>query len=156
MTSAIANTDVSASPRRDANCIFCKIIAGQIPCHKLYEDDRVLAFLDIGPLSQGHCLIIPKEHYTTIDQMPADLACACAAVLPKLSKAIITATGAAGWNVLQNNGAIAGQEVNHVHFHIIPRTDDDGLGYRWLAGTLDGDTAKQLIKAITAKLQNSE
>ena len=154
MASATANTNVSASPRHDANCLFCKIAAGQIPCHKLYEDDHVLAFLDIGPLSPGHCLIIPKEHYATLDQMPADLASACAAVLPKLSKAIITATGAAGWNVLQNNGAIAGQEINHVHFHIIPRADGDGLGYRWSPGTLDGDTAKQLIEAIAAELQN--
>lgn len=154
MASTTAKTDVSALPRSDADCIFCKIVAGQIPCHKLYENDCVLAFLDIGPLSRGHCLVIPKEHYTTIDQMPADLASACAAVLPKLSKAIVTATGAAGWNVLQNNGAIAGQEVNHVHFHIIPRADGDGLGYRWLAGTLDGDTAKQLIKTITAELQD--
>jgi len=152
MASATANTDVSASPKRDANCIFCKIVAGQIPCHKLYENENVLAFLDIGPLSRGHSLIIPKEHYTTIDQMPADLVSACATVLPKLSKAIITATGVAGWNVLQNNGAIAGQEVNHVHFHIIPRANGDGLGYRWTPGTLDGDTAKPLIKAITTEL----
>lgn len=154
MAPATANTDASASPRCDADCIFCKIIAGQIPCHKLYEDDRVLAFLDIGPLSPGHGLIIPKEHYTTIDQMPAGLVSACAIVLPKLSKAIITATGATGWNVLQNNGAVAGQEVSHVHFHIIPRTEGDGLGYRWPAGTFNGDTAKRLIKAITAEMQN--
>lgn len=154
MASATENTDISVSPRRDAHCIFCKIIAGQIPCHKLYEDDRVLAFLDIGPLSSGHCLIIPKEHYITIDQMPADLASACATILPQLSKAIITATGATGWNVLQNNGAIAGQEVGHVHFHIIPRAGGDGLGYRWLAGTLDGDIAKRLVTAITSELQN--
>ena len=99
-------------------------------------------------------MIIPKEHYTTIDQMPADLASACAAILPKLSKAIITATGATGWNVLQNNGVIAGQEVGHVHFHIIPRAEGDGLGYRWLAGTLDGDIAKRLVTAITSELQS--
>ena len=153
MASAAANTDTSASSAHHADCIFCKIIAGQIPCHKLYEDDDVLAFLDIGPLSRGHCLIIPKEHYTTIDQMPAGLASACAAVLPRLSQAVVTATGAAGWNVLQNNGAIAGQEVSHVHFHIIPRSEGDGLGYRWPAGLLDSDTAEELVTAITAELQ---
>ena len=128
----------------DPNCIFCKIIAGEIPCWKIYEDDHVLAYLDIGPLSEGHCLIIPKKHYVTIDQMPADEAATCMAVVPKLSKAVIAATGAAGWNVLQNNHQVAGQAVDHVHIHIIPRNDGDGLGFRWPAGELDAETAKSL------------
>lgn len=133
-------------------CIFCKIVAGEIPCHRLYEDEHVLAFLDIGPLSRGHSLVIPKAHYETIDQMPPELAAACMAVVPRLSRAIVAATGARAWNVLQNNGKIAGQAVDHVHIHIIPRREDDGLGYRWPAGKLDADAAKQLVAAITAKL----
>ena len=88
-------------------CIFCKIVAGQIPCHKLYEDERVLAFLDVGPLSRGHTLVIPKGHYLTIDQVPAEVAAACGAVLPRLSRAVAAATGATAWNVLQNNGKAA-------------------------------------------------
>ena len=134
------------------DCIFCKIVAGQIPCHKLYEDEQVLSFLDIGPLSEGHCLVIPKAHHVTIDQLPPELASACAAVLPKLSRAVADVTGVAGWNVLQNNGAIAGQAVDHVHFHIIPRREGDGLGYRWPAGSLDQETAQRLVEQIIAKL----
>ncbi|QNN21108.1 HIT family protein [Planctomycetales bacterium ZRK34] len=136
----------------DPNCIFCKIIAGEIPCWKIYEDDHVLAYLDIGPLSEGHCLIIPKKHYVTIDQMPTDEAAACMAVVPKLSKAVIAATGAAGWNVLQNNHQVAGQAVDHVHIHIIPRNDGDGLGFRWPAGELDAETAKSLQSKIAEQL----
>lgn len=136
----------------DANCIFCKIVAGDIPCHKLYEDDNVLAFLDVGPLSRGHCLVIPKAHHVTLDQMPDELAGACAKVLPRLSRAVIKATGVKDWNILQNNGPLSGQAVGHVHFHIIPRVADDGLGFRWPAGKLEGDDAKVLVKAITQSL----
>ncbi len=137
----------------DTGCIFCKIVAGQIPCHKLYEDERVLSFLDIGPLSRGHCLVIPKAHYETIDATPGDLAGACAAVIARVSGAVRAATGATGFNVLQNNGAVSGQEVAHMHFHIIPRQANDGLGYRWLPGKLDAAGAATLIKAIGAGLE---
>ncbi len=135
-----------------SDCIFCKIVEGVIPCHKLYEDDTVLSFLDIGPLSRGHCLVIPKTHYPTLDEVPPAVAGACASVLPRLGRAVIETTGAPGWNVLQNNGVVAGQEVGHVHFHIIPRQDGDGLGYRWLADKLDTAVAAQLVEQITAKL----
>jgi histidine triad (HIT) family protein len=136
----------------DANCIFCRIIQGQIPCYKLYEDDRVLAFLDVGPLSRGHSLVIPKAHAVTLDQLSDEDAMACAKVLPRLSRALIKATGAPGWNVLQNNGPVAGQAVGHVHFHLIPRQDGDGLGYRWPAGKLDAADAKALVEKITQAL----
>jgi histidine triad (HIT) family protein len=133
----------------DPTCIFCKIIAGQIPCWKLHEDDDVLAFLDIGPLSEGHCLIVPKSHHVTIDQMSPEEAAACARLIPRLSRAVIAATGAPGWNVLQNNGPFSGQAVPHVHFHIIPRREGDGLGFRWPAGKLDKDVAQRLARQIT-------
>lgn len=136
----------------DPGCIFCKIVAGQIPCHKLYEDAHLLAFLDIGPLSRGHSLVIPKAHYATLDKMPDDLAASCAALLPRLSRALVAATGTGAWNVLQNNGSVSGQVVPHVHFHLIPRREGDGLGYRWPAGKLDAADAKTLIDAIRAKL----
>ena len=136
----------------DPNCIFCKIVAGQIPCWKLYEDEAVFSFLDIGPLSEGHCLIIPRKHYETIDQMGGEEVAACARLIPRLSRAVQQATGAAGWNVLQNNGPFSGQAVPHVHFHIIPRRQDDGLGYRWPAGKLDKQTAERLMDQITQRL----
>lgn len=134
------------------DCIFCKIIAGQIPNHTLHEDDRLLAFLDIGPLSTGHALVIPKDHYERLEQMPADLAAACGGLLPALARAILKQTGAPAYNILQNNGAIAGQVVPHVHFHIIPRAAEDGLGYRWNPGAIDHQQAASLALAIRQSL----
>lgn len=133
-----------------AQTIFTKILAGEIPCHRVYEDDKVLAFLDINPLSRGHVLIIPKEPAETLDQLSEDSAAAIGRVLPRLSRAVMAATGARDYNVLQNNGAPAHQAVFHVHFHIIPKFDDSGLGIDWPSGKLvDG---AQLAQAIAAKL----
>jgi len=133
-----------------AQTIFTKILAGEIPCHKVYEDDKVLAFLDINPLSRGHVLVIPKEPAETLDQLSDDSAAAIGRVLPRLSRAVMAVTGARHYNVLQNNGVPAHQAVMHVHFHIIPRFDDSGLGIDWPAGKLvDG---AQLAQAIAAKL----
>ena len=136
-----------------SDCIFCKIVAGQIPCYKLYENEAVLSFLDVGPLSPGHCLVIPKHHYARLDEVPPEVAGACGSILPRLGRAVLDATGASAWNVLENNGQIAGQEVDHVHFHIIPRQANDGLGYRWLPGKLDADQANDLVERIATKLQ---
>jgi len=142
----------------DDSCIFCKIIAGAIPCHKLYEDELVLAFLDVGPLSAGHALVIPKGHYKTIDQMPDEVAAAIGRCLPSLSRAILQATGSTDWNLLQNNGEPAGQEVLHAHFHIIPRakgTDlhqpipGNGLPKRvWPTTKIDHAEAGKLAESI--------
>ena len=136
----------------DTSCIFCKIIAGAIPCRKLHEDDRTLAFLDIGPLSRGHCLIIPKTHVVTLDQLDEDHAAAIGTLAPRLGRAVQQAVNCPGWNLLQNNGKTAGQVVMHVHFHIIPRTEGDPLGFRWPAGKLDPDVAAQLQSDITRHL----
>ena len=139
-----------------AETIFLKIIAGEIPCHKVYEDDQVFAFLDIGPLSSGHTLLIPKEPAETLDQLSDESAAALGRVLPRLSRAVLKATEATAFNVLQNNGASAHQAVMHVHFHIIPRfpeaTEAAGLGIEWPAGTLDNETGRQLAADIAAAL----
>lgn len=111
--------------------IFSKIIRGEIPSRKIYEDEHVFAFLDINPLATGHTLVIPKREVELLHELPADEAAAIARVLGMLGRQITEAVGAAGYNVLQNNGPEAGQVVPHVHFHIIPRAADDGLGYRW-------------------------
>src|SRR4029453_658413 len=99
--------------------VFSKILRGEIACHRIYEDDHVLAFLDVNPLSRGHTLVIPKEPAETIDQLSDEAAAALGRVLPRLSRAVLQATGARAFNVLQNNGAEAHQAVMHVHFHII-------------------------------------
>lgn len=143
----------SQATKQDPACIFCKIAAGQIPAHKVYEDDQVLAFLDVGPLSRGHVLIIPRSHYETLDQMPAETAAACLRVAPRLSRAVLQATGAKAFNLLQNNGRLAHQEVNHVHFHIIPKTEHGGLGITWPAGKLDPDDAQTLRQQIAQAMQ---
>ncbi len=136
-----------------ADTIFAKIIAGSIPCHKVYEDERVLAFLDINPISKGHTLVIPKEPVETLDQLSDETCAAIGRVLPRISRAVLKATGAYAFNVLQNNQALAHQAVMHVHFHIIPRYDDGtGLGIGWKAGKLDGAEGKQLAEAIAAKV----
>src|SRR5579862_5317867 len=104
-----------------ADTIFTKILKGEIPCHRVYEDEHVLAFLDIAPLSVGHTLIVPKEPAVTIDQLSDESAAAIGRVLPRLCRAIRRATGASAYNVLQNNGPAAHQAVMHVHVHIIPK-----------------------------------
>jgi histidine triad (HIT) family protein len=132
-----------------ADTIFSKIIAGEIPCHRVYEDDKVLAFLDINPLSQGHTLVIPKEPAVTIDQLSDDSAAAIGRVLPRLGRAVLRATGATAFNILQNNGVGAHQAVPHVHFHIIPKyADGAGLGIGWPARQLSGDEGQRLAATI--------
>ena len=134
--------------------IFTRILAGEIPCHRVYEDDKVLAFLDIGPLSPGHTLVIPKEPAETLDRLSDDAAAALGRVLPRLSRAVLRATGAQDFNVLQNNGAAAHQAVGHVHFHIIPKfSDGAGLGIDWPAGSLSPEDGERLAQAIAARLQ---
>ncbi len=135
-----------------AGTIFQKILDGEIPCHKVYEDDRVLAFLDLYPLSRGHTLVIPKEPAATLDQLSDDSAAAIGRVLPRLCRAVIKATGTGNVNILQNNGAAAHQAVFHVHFHIIPKEDNGaGLGLDWRAKTLDN--GGELAAAIAACLE---
>ncbi len=142
--------------------IFSKIIRGEVPSHKVYEDDFVIAILDIGPLSEGHTLVIPKEPAETLDQLGDDQAAAVGRVLPRIARAIMKVTGAKSYNILQNNGNDAGQAVPHVHFHIIPRFPDrgevvegapdkengPGLRVNWSPGTLTPEGAKDLGKHI--------
>lgn len=132
--------------------IFDKILSGDIPSHKVYEDEHVFAFLDIGPLSPGHTLVIPKERKAQLHQLSDDSAAALGRVLPRLCRAVMKATGATSYNILQNNGAPAHQAVFHVHFHIIPKIGDQGLGILWPAGKLDGQAGADLRARIEAAL----
>ncbi len=137
-----------------AGTIFAQIIDGQIPSHKVYEDEHVLAFLDIGPLSQGHTLVIPKEPAVTLDELSDDAAAAIGRALPRICRAVVAATGVSEYNVLQNNGRTAHQAVMHVHFHIIPKpAPGEGLGIDWPAGKLDDQEAKALAETIRVAIQ---
>ena len=141
------------SPQRDPDCIFCKIVAGEIPATKVLEDDQVLAFMDIGPVAQGHVLLIPKHHYERIDEMPPARAGAVLSQLPAIVAAAGLATGAAGVNVLQNNGRIAGQLVPHVHFHIIPRLPGGAFRFNWPAGEYPEGRMDELAGLIRQNIE---
>ena len=133
-----------------AETIFSKILSGDIPSYKVYEDDLVYAFLDIGPLSPGHTLVIPKEAAPTLDALSDESSAAIGRVLPRLCRAVMAATGTKEYNVLQNNGTSAHQAVMHVHYHIIPKPDAErGLGVGWPSTTLEQNDAQALAKAIT-------
>jgi histidine triad (HIT) family protein len=114
-------------------CLFCKMVAGQIPVTKIYEDEDVLAFLDIGPISDGHTLVIPKQHFEKLHDCPPELLGRVGSRLCKIAGAVVTAMNSDGYNVLCNNGRAAGQLVGHLHFHIIPRNAGDGVFDRWPA-----------------------
>lgn len=111
----------------DSDCIFCKIVAGEIPCAKVFETESCLAFLDIAPVNAGHALVLPKGHYPTLMDIPAELGSDLFQALSVVGKAVMEATGADGLNLMQNNFEAAGQLVHHAHFHLIPRFSDDGL-----------------------------
>ena len=133
--------------------IFSKIIRGEIPCYKVYEDDHVFAFLDIAPLSRGHVLVIPKEAVAMLHDLSENSAMAIGRALPKLCRAVMKATGVRAYNILQNNGTLAHQAVMYVHFHVIPKYDEgDGLGIRWGAKAIDKAGAEALAKSIADEL----
>ncbi|KAL2418209.1 Adenosine 5'-monophosphoramidase hnt1 [Exophiala dermatitidis] len=132
-----------------AACIFCKIVKGDIPCFKLFESDKVLAFLDIQPLSKGHALVIPKEHGEKLVDISDD---ALSEILPVVKK-LAAASGAENYNILQNNGRLAHQEVGHVHFHMIPKPNaTEGLGIGWPASPTDMDALKKLHAELKSKM----
>ncbi len=122
--------------------LFTRIINGEIPSHKVFEDAHVYAFLDIGPLSRGHLMVVPKEEAVTLDALSDESAAAIGRALPRLCRAVKRATGAKAYNVLQNNGVLAHQAVMHVHFHVIPRYETgEGLVLEWEAGKLQDGAA---------------
>ena len=139
-----------------SDCIFCKIVAGEIPCTRVFEDAAGLAFMDIGPISPGHTLLIPKKHYGAISEMPPDEVAALFRPVAALASAVQAAVGAEGLNVLQNNGACSGQAVAHLHIHFIPRWPGDGLGFRWPARKADFEVLKTQAEAIRQGLSKGK
>lgn len=139
-----------------ADCVFCKIIAGKIPCLKLYEDDAALAFLDIGPLAEGHALLVPKRHVARVEELPTEVLAGLMRPLPALARAVANVVGVEGYNVLVNTGAVAGQVVMHVHVHVIPRKSGDGLGFRWPAGKYEPGRGEALTEQIRQAIRISE
>ncbi len=136
-----------------SDCVFCRIVAGELPSSKLYEDDLVLSFLDIAPLAPGHSLVIPKNHYEFYPEVPADEAAAVVSAMLTIAPAVVASQGAEGFNLLLANGACAGQVVPHVHFHIIPRRAGDDLGFRWKHGSYAEGEMENVHRSILEQLK---
>lgn len=133
---------------QDEPSIFTKIIDGQMPCHKVFENEHVIAILDIQPLTRGHTLVIPKEPAPSFDQLSKEYAAALGAALPEICRGVLKATGATAYNLIQNNGREAGMSIAHVHIHIIPRYPDSTHSFLWEYGTIDHEDAKNLAESI--------
>jgi histidine triad (HIT) family protein len=133
----------------DANCIFCKIVAGQIPSFKLLDDDQTIAFMDINPVNPGHALAVAKGHWPTVDVIPGAVLAAVATTAQKVARAVISELEPNGVNLLQANGPGAGQSVPHFHIHVMPRRPGDGVALNW--DYKPGDMAE--IEAIYRRLK---
>jgi histidine triad (HIT) family protein len=137
--------------RTDANCIFCKIVAGEIPCFKLYEDELTIAFMDINPGNEGHALVVPKEHWEDIYTIPSALAGTTMQTVKKIAEAVNKTLGPYGMNLVQANGKGAAQSVFHFHMHVLPRAKDDELKLNW--GLRPGDM--DAIKGVYERLKKN-
>mgnify|MGYP002508974895 FL=1 len=133
---------------RDANCVFCKILDGVIPSVKLYEDEEFVIILDIGPAAFGHALIIPKDHYANLYEMPEELLGKVMSLAKVWGEKLVKALKADGLNLVQNNGLAAGQTVFHYHLHLIPRYEGDSVGELWTPGSLSEEQKKELVEKL--------
>jgi histidine triad (HIT) family protein len=133
------------------NCIFCKIVNNQIPCSKIFENEKIMAFLDLSPVNKGHALVIPKEHHKDLLDMPEATLSELTKAAKKVAKAVVKATKADGFNIGQNNGKAAGQIVFHFHLHVIPRFENDGL-VPWPQGKYEEGEMDRLAKEISSIL----
>ena len=136
---------------KDDNCIFCKIAAGEIPSATLYEDDDFRVILDIEPASKGHALILPKEHYANLYELDDELAAKAMVLAKKMITKLTAILGCDGYNVVQNNGTVAGQTVYHFHMHLIPRYQGDGVKLGWKQGTLTDEVKEEILTKIREK-----
>ena len=133
---------------RNDNCIFCKIAAGEIPSATLYEDADFRVIMDISPASKGHALILPKEHYANLYELPDDVAGKVMQLAKKMTTQMTEKLGCDGFNLVQNNGEVAGQTVFHFHMHLIPRYDDDQVGLGWNVGTLTEEDREDILAKL--------
>ncbi len=135
-------------------CIFCKIVKGEIPSEKIYEDEFVMAFMDISPANKGHALVIPKEHYETMLDIPEKLLEKVASGTKKVAGAMVDGLSVEGFNVLNNNKSVAGQVVDHLHFHIIPRFEGDGVDMSFPHTKYDEGEMKEYAEKIMKHIKD--
>ena len=134
------------------DCIFCKIAKGDIPSATIFESNDFKCILDVAPANRGHALIIPKEHSDNIYELDAEMAAKVFSFATVAAKAIKEETGCDGLNIIQNNGEVAGQTVNHFHMHIVPRFKDDEVKVTWKQHSTESDAQNELAKAIKNRL----
>ena len=137
---------------RQADCIFCKIIAGEIPSNTIYEDDTFKVILDASPASKGHALILPKEHYADIYDIDEEVAGKAMKLAKKLAGHMTEVLGCDGFNILQNNHEVAGQTVFHFHMHLVPRFIKDTVTVTWVPGQSDNEELDRLSKALRKRI----
>jgi histidine triad (HIT) family protein len=131
------------------DCVFCSIVAGEAPAHRVYEDEDAVAFLDVNPVARGHTLVVPRDHHATLSAMPAETTAATFSAARTVAEGIEATVDPAGLNLVQSNGAAAGQDVFHVHVHLIPRSEDDGVSFAPSRGSLtegEGETVAEEIR----------
>ena len=133
---------------RDENCIFCKIANGEIPSATLYEDEDFRVILDLSPASKGHALILPKEHYANLYELPDEVAAKVLIVAKNMITKMTKALGCDGYNIVQNNGEAAGQTVFHFHMHLIPRYKDDQVVLGWKMGSLTDEDKEDILAKL--------
>ena len=133
---------------RDSSCIFCKIAGGEIPSATIYEDEKFRVILDLGPASKGHALILTKEHFANIYELDEETAVAAFVLAKKMAGKMTEALGCDGFNIVQNNGTVAGQTVFHFHIHLIPRYEGDGVALGWKPGELTEEQKEDILARL--------
>ncbi len=134
------------------DCIFCKIIAGDIPSYKVYEDDKVMAFFDILPISPGHTIVVPKKHEGDVESLSDEEISAMAVAVKKIGQAVMAGLGVKGYSVFLDNKSAANQHVPHAHFHVVPRAEGDGLE-RWPQSGYSEGEAEHCLKQVTENIK---
>ncbi|MBU9727653.1 HIT family protein [Diplocloster modestus] len=133
---------------KDSTCIFCKIANGEIPAATIYEDEDFMVILDLGPAARGHALILPKEHYANIYELDDSIAAKAFVLAKKMAAHMTEVLGCEGFNIVQNNGPLAGQTVFHFHVHLIPRYPEDQVGLTWKPGEVSAEELDELVKQL--------
>ncbi len=133
------------------DCVYCKIINKDLPSYKVYEDKKVFAFLDILPISPGHTVVIPKAHIPDVEGVSEEDYCSMTLAVKKIGKAMMESLGVKGYSVFLDNKSAANQHVPHVHFHVVPRAEGDGLG-RWPQGGYEDGEAEKYLRKIQGSL----
>ena len=137
------------------DCVFCKIVNGAIPALKVHEDDNCICFLDIQPANPGHTLVVTKDHYPTLSETPDERLGGLFTVVKKIGRTAAESVGADGFNVMVNNGTVAGQVIPHLHVHVVPRFEDDGHRH-WSKKSVDPERMKEIAAKISALLSRKD